>query len=40
MGMTMVSLSRILGISPTAVSQLVERGDKIALENNCELILK
>ncbi len=37
-GMTMVSLSRKLGISSTAVSQSVARGEKIALENNFELV--
>ncbi len=37
-GMTMVYLSRKLGISPTAVSQSVVRGEKIALENNLKLM--
>jgi hypothetical protein len=37
-GITMVALSRHLCISPTAVSQLVERGQKIALENKFELM--
>ena len=37
-GMTMVALSRKLGISATAVSQSVERGEKIALENQFELV--
>jgi REP element-mobilizing transposase RayT len=36
-GMTMVSLSRQLGISQMAVSQSVKRGEKIALENRFEL---
>ncbi len=37
-GMTMVSLSRKLGISSTAVSQSVVRGEKIAFENNFKLM--
>ncbi len=37
-GMTMVYLSRKLGISPTAVSQSVVRGERIALENNLKLV--
>jgi hypothetical protein len=37
-GMTMVFLSRKLGISPTAVSQSVERGGKIAFENSFGLM--
>ena len=37
-GMTMVSLSRKMGISSTAVSQSVESGEKIAVENNFELV--
>ena len=37
-GMTMVALSKKLGISPTAVSQSVERGEKIALANQFELV--
>ena len=36
-GMTMVSLSNRLGISQMAVSQSVQRGEKIALENNFRL---
>ncbi len=37
-GMTMVYLSRKLGISSTAVGQSVLRGEKIALENNLNLV--
>ncbi len=36
--MTMVTLSKKLGISSTVVGQSVERGEKIALENKFELI--
>ena len=35
---SMASLSRKLGISSTAVSQSVVRGEKIALKNNFELM--
>ncbi len=37
-GLTMVFLSQKLGVSSTAVSQSVERGEKIAFENNFELM--